>query len=108
MAEEFAYSQFDRSQLTLRDELAMDRTMLANERTLLAYLRAGMGLIIAGISIIHFSQRAWFLVTGLACLPGAAVVMTVGWMRYRRMGRAISGARKRWRERRLAAGSADE
>ena len=51
------YERFDSDDLILRDELAIDRTLLANERTLLAYLRSGVALLIAGVSIIHFSQE---------------------------------------------------
>lgn len=36
------YSKFDTDDLILRDQLAIDRTLLANERTLLAYLRSGV------------------------------------------------------------------
>ncbi|NTV92472.1 MAG: DUF202 domain-containing protein, partial [Chlorobiaceae bacterium] len=55
--------------LILRDELAIDRTLLANERTLLSYLRSGVALLIAGVSIIHYSQDGWFLSVGFFCIP---------------------------------------
>ena len=54
------YARFSSANLILRDELAIDRTLLANERTLMAYLRAGVALIIAGASIMHFSPPGWF------------------------------------------------
>ena len=60
------YSRFDADNLILRDELAIDRTLLANERTLMAYLRSGVALLIAGATIMHFSAEGWFWAAGLA------------------------------------------
>ena len=91
---ETAYSKFDKSDLVLRDELAIDRTLLANERTLLAYLRSGIALVIAGVSIMHFSEENWFLAVGVACIPSGLFASVVGVARYRRMSRRISTLRK--------------
>ena len=84
-----AYSRFRNTELILRDELAVDRTCLANERTLLAYLRSAIALMIAGVSIMQFSQTAWFWAIGVGCLPFGFLVGVVGTVRYRRMDRAI-------------------
>ncbi|MEI7482530.1 MAG: DUF202 domain-containing protein [Elusimicrobiota bacterium] len=83
------YLRFDGSDLILRDELAIDRTLLANERTLLAYLRSGVTLLIAGVSIVHFSHDSWFLAAGIVCIPAGIAAITVGIFRYRKMDRAI-------------------
>jgi putative membrane protein len=95
MAFKNPYAQFEKSELILRDELAIDRTLLANERTLLAYLRSGVALLIAGGSIVNFSQHVWFLSIGLACLPAGAVAILLGVWRYRRMHMAISHVRRK-------------
>jgi putative membrane protein len=92
--EESPYSRFDGTDLILRDELAVDRTVLANERTLLSYLRAGVSLLIAGVSIMHFSDQDWFWVIGLLCIPTGAIASFIGVSRYRRMNRSISLIRK--------------
>jgi len=84
------YERFDSDKLILRDELAIDRTLLANERTLLSYLRSGMALIIAGITIIHYATKAWFLWAGVACIPVGVVAGIFGLWRYRKMERAIA------------------
>lgn len=89
------YSRFEQDELILRDELAVDRTLLANERTLLAYLRSGVALLIAGVSIMHFSQGGWFQAVGIACLPTGVIVGAIGIVRYRRMNRAIAVVRSR-------------
>jgi putative membrane protein len=100
------YSRFEAATLILRDELAIDRTLLANERTLLSYLRSAVALIIAGVSIIHFSHQAWFTVVGIACLPSGLLAAQVGAVRYRKMDKAISVVRKELAKQDLNAGKA--
>jgi putative membrane protein len=87
------YAKFENRELILRDELAIDRTLLANERTLLAYLRAGVALLIAGVSIMHFSREGWFWMIGVACLPAGTLSGIVGIVRYRKMNSAIQRVR---------------
>ena len=87
------YSQFDAAELILRDQLAIDRTLLANERTLLSYLRSGVALFIAGISIIHFSHEGWFTAMGFICLPFGIATVLFGVLRFRKMDKAISVVR---------------
>ena len=88
------YSRFDKNDLVLRDELAIDRTLLANERTLLAYLRSGVTLIIAGVTIMHFSDVGWFWTIGLASLPAGIVTVIIGIKRYQTMKRSIANVRE--------------
>jgi len=89
------YSRFDGNDLILRDELAIDRTLLANERTLLSYLRAGAALLIAGVSIMHFSAQGWFWMAGLACIPIGVITGVTGVARYRIMNKKIALVRNR-------------
>lgn len=83
------YKRFRNDDLILRDELAIDRTLLANERTLLSYLRFGVALLIAGVSIIHFSEAGWFWTIGIACVPVGFIAVLIGILRYRKMNRSI-------------------
>jgi putative membrane protein len=83
------YSKYCADNLILRDELAIDRTLLANERTLLSYLRSAAALLIAGFSIIHFSTEVWFWVLGLSCIPAGIMTGIIGVARYRRMNQTI-------------------
>jgi len=87
---ESPYSRFNSNDLILRDELAVDRTLLANERTLLAYLRAGISLLIAGISMMHFSTQIWFWMIGIACIPAGVIACIIGGYRYSKMDKSIS------------------
>jgi putative membrane protein len=89
------YDRFQKTDLILRDELAIDRTILANERTLMAYLRAGVALLIAGGSIIHFSNQGWFWAIGIACIPSGLVTALIGLLRYRKMYKSISVVREK-------------
>lgn len=84
------YSKFNSDDLILRDELAIDRTLLANERTLLAYLRSAVALIIAGISIMHFADHRWFWITGVACIPVGIITGIIGILHYRKMNASIN------------------
>jgi putative membrane protein len=84
------YSRFDCNELILRDELAVDRTLLANERTLMTYLRFGVALLIAGFSIIQFSTQDWFWAFGMACIPIGIIIGIIGVGRYRRMNKSIA------------------
>lgn len=88
------YERFKKSDLILRDELAIDRTILANERTLLAYVRLAITLIIAGVSIVHFAMEKWFETIGFLCVPMGVIAGLYGWRRYRAMAEAIQAVRQ--------------
>lgn len=88
------YERFEQSELILRDELAIDRTLQANERTLLAYLRAAAAMMIAGLTIIHFANRGGFFVMGIACIPGSLLVTLIRLLRFMKMNKDISIVRK--------------
>ena len=85
------YGRFDPAELILRDELALDRTILANERTYLAYVRTAIALILAGVSFIHFSTALWYTVLGAAAVPIGLFVLVIGFRRYR-VNRDMLGA----------------
>jgi len=65
------YARFADDDLTLRDLLAVDRTVVANERTLLGFIRTALALLLTGASLIKFSDHevlhvAGWVVGGLA------------------------------------------
>ncbi|BBP05817.1 hypothetical protein TPL01_07240 [Sulfuriferula plumbiphila] len=91
--EQSHYSRFETAELILRDQLAIDRTLLANERTFLSYLRSGVALLIAGVSIIHFSHQGWFTAVGFFCLPSGVLTGIFGFWRFRKMNNAIAVVR---------------
>lgn len=86
--------------LTLRDELALERTNLANERTWLAYLRTGMALVIAGFSLINFFREQVFVWIGAFFVPFGLAMVVLGWVRFRTKHRRIKAAlrARQWRD----------
>ena len=99
MAGSKPYERFLREELILRDELAIDRTLLANERTMMAYVRLAITLVIAGISIIHFAMEKWFETAGFLCVPLGIAAGFVGWHRYQKMDRQIREIRSATRKK---------
>ena len=87
------YEKFDKSELILRDELAIDRTTLANERTLLAYERTALTLIIAGLTFLHFIEAGSLRIVGLIAIPVGVATGLYGVIRFLRMKRMIKSSR---------------
>lgn len=84
------------AQPQLRDELAIDRTELANERTLLAYVRTALALFLTGISGVHLpglgagtSFGPGYRVAGWIFIGLSATVVTIGYLRYRKIRQRI-------------------
>lgn len=88
------YERFQRKELILRDELAIDRTILANERTILAYLRAALTLVIAGATFLHFFDNGMLLYIGIICVPLGIATGIIGVLRYRKMDKRIRTTRE--------------
>lgn len=76
------YSAYHQQNLTLRDTLALDRTLLAMERTVLAWMRTALTLFIAGLTLFHFAE-GWLAWLGIGMVPIAAFIAAVGLRRYR-------------------------
>jgi inner membrane protein YidH len=88
------YERFQGADLILRDELAMDRTVLANERTLLSYIRTGLAFAITGAGTIKFVASLVALLLGWCMVVLSFVVVALGVWRFRRVARHISTCRK--------------
>lgn len=88
------YERFNSSELILRDELAIDRTVLANERTLLAYVRTALAFAIAGAGALKFLTPPTSLLVGWTLLVLAGGVMGVGGWRYVTVAGRIAASRR--------------
>jgi putative membrane protein len=88
------YGKFEKSELILRDELAIDRTVLANEATLLAYTRTTLTLVIAGMTFLNFITTGFLRWVGIAFIPLGLLIGVFGVFRFRRMRRMILAVRK--------------
>jgi putative membrane protein len=70
----------------MRDKMARIRTLLANERTLLAYARTSIMLAASGVTLIKLLyHQAGFRYLGFALVAASAIVMAVGYVRFRRV-----------------------
>jgi putative membrane protein len=83
------YDRFSKSELILRDQLAIDRTILANERTLLSYLRGAVAMVIAGLTFVQFIEYGILRYIGMALVPIGLFTGVFGLSRYRRINRRI-------------------
>lgn len=90
------YSRFKPDELFLRDELAIDRTLLANERTFLAYLRTAVAFVLAGVTFIHFARSSWFEILGFVCVPIGILILIISYIRYRQVRSDILEVRKQF------------
>lgn len=89
-----AYERFKGAELILRDELAIDRTILANERTVIAYLRGALTMVIVGVTFLHFDQRGALFYMGLMIIPMGVACGILGVKRYRKMDHSIRSVRR--------------
>jgi len=88
------YEQFADTDLILRDQLAIDRTILANERTFLAYCRTCLAMILTGAGCIKLFESPFSYVAGWMLIVLGLVVVIVGIWHSRAMARNINTAGK--------------
>src|SRR3989344_356608 len=74
---------------TVRDILAINRTVLANERTFLAYLRTSATFLLAGISLLKFFDSLVTQIAGFMFLFGSLVIGVYGVVKYDTMRQLI-------------------
>ena len=72
------YERFTQTELILRDQLAIDRTIFANERTFLAYCRTSLALIITGAGTIKLFDGLFSDIAGWALIALGTVVEFIG------------------------------
>lgn len=88
------YKRMSPQALILRDELAIDRTMMANERTFLAYVRTGLSLGVAGASLMRFFETPLAEIVGWALIPAGISLTIIGAVRFGYIAREIRGLRR--------------
>jgi len=70
----------------LRDQLAIDRTILANNRTLLSFIRTFLMIIISGVTLLKIVSKDDFLFyIGLVLIPISFVILIIGIADYLRV-----------------------
>ena len=75
----------DKTNINMRDNLAVDRTVLANERTILAYIRTSLTLVVVGLSILKFfdSTSIGLQILAWVLIISGLVFLVYGYIRYR-------------------------
>ncbi len=76
------YARFEEDDLTLRDVLAIDRTIVANERTLLGYIRTCLAMLGAGAALLHFFDDAPPQLAGWGFVGISVPILVVGIWHY--------------------------
>lgn len=76
-------------EMILRDQLALDRTILANKRTLLSYVRTSIGLLAGGIGMIKLVSDGVVNVLGIIFIVIAFPVLIIGLVEYIKMQRIL-------------------
>lgn len=83
------YSEIPKDRLILRDQLAIDRTILANERTFLAYIRTALALIATGGAAMRFFDSTLLEALGWIFITLGIITVVIGRFRYRKVKRLI-------------------
>lgn len=80
-----AYDELTREDLSLRDQLAADRTGLAYERTVLGYVRTGAAAFLGGVTLMRVSPDPTLAWVAYTLLIGGPVSSAIGiWRVFRR------------------------
>ena len=88
-SEQSPYARFSEGERILRDELAIDRTVLANERTFLAYLRTALAFWVVGGYCLKALTSVTAAMVGTAFVVGGVLLLAEGVRRTRRMHKHI-------------------
>ncbi len=76
------YARFEKDELTLRDVLAIDRTIVANERTLLGYVRTTLAMLGAGAALLHFFDDQTPQMAGWGFIGVSIPILSIGVWHY--------------------------
>ena len=79
----------DKSNCSVSDQLAIERTNLSNERTPLAYTRTFLGMVAAGAALWKPFDVSWARGAGAACLLLRPLVMLFGLWRFFRIRQSL-------------------
>jgi putative membrane protein len=83
------YSKLCDKALSLRERLAVTRTIFASERTFLAYVRTALTFLVAGITFIRFFGLLLVEVLGWIFVFVGIIIFIIGIISFRRMRKFI-------------------
>ncbi len=79
------YNEVHKEDMTLRDYLAVDRTVMANESSFLSYIRTALTMIVAAVTFLKFFNSTSVHVLGWIFIVGAVLMVVHGATRYEAM-----------------------
>ena len=72
-----------RNEMSIQEELALERTRLANERTCLAYVRTALSLIAGGVVVLQYlAESPEHVLAGWLLVVAGAVIFAIGVVRF--------------------------
>jgi putative membrane protein len=80
--------------LILRENLAIERTVMANDRTLLSFIRTSLYFFVAGLSLTELLTFRYELLLEVMCFVAGACMLLVGFVKYLRQIRKIGESRR--------------
>ncbi|MBL7833092.1 MAG: DUF202 domain-containing protein [Cyclobacteriaceae bacterium] len=83
-----------KTDLILREHLAIERTRLANETTLLAYIRTGLYFLVAGSTLGQIVNTVFWSIAGTPVIIIGLIIMMAGFYRFMRIKKSIALSRK--------------
>lgn len=70
---------------SIRDCMAVERTIMSNERTLLAYVRTALAVLVVAVTVIKFFDSQGMVILGYVLLVIGVACVTIGLMRFTEM-----------------------
>lgn len=80
--------------MILRENLAVDRTVLANERTLLSYIRTALALLITGLSLLKFFPEPHFRILAVISIAVGVIFVIIGIKRFTKIRASLADYRR--------------
>jgi uncharacterized membrane protein YidH (DUF202 family) len=81
------YKLYTSKQISLRDKLAIERTLQSTKRTLLSYIATSLGIFLAGVTIWHLTA---IFIIGLLFIVVSLGILWIGFEQKRQIEDALS------------------
>jgi len=83
------YNGAEREAMTLRDYLAVDRTVMSNEVSFLSYIRTALTMDVAAVTFLKFFDVTALHILGWVLIIASLMLVVHGATRYETMGKIL-------------------
>jgi inner membrane protein YidH len=83
------YNGAEKEAMTLRDYLAVDRTVMSNEVSFLSYIRTALTMVVAATALLKFFDVLVINILGWVFIASSVLLVVHGAARYEAMGRIL-------------------